>query len=285
MAKNEAAVPAGGPEARLTPYELVFGDGIEAERFPAIREEVEARGAATAAPERFLLLGRAMELLRELAPDEAGADAVGRYGALVHQAWHFWRYGRRVLVLDAALARRLVVGFAEVGAWMLTPPHPAGYLQLPRHLFWARVEASSPPEPVDGFFWTMIGVGDPETPPYERLDLLLVLGMRAGRPGFGTIPVAAGLEAARVGHWADAEARPGGEDFANILPGGELQGWYGLITELEALKLASRIFRYVAVNPEALSEPERARPAGAAAARALPASALPFQVIRWKGDG
>ncbi len=275
-----------GAAPRLTPYELVFGgEAFEAERFPAIRDEAEARSADTAVPERFLSLDAATALLRELAPDEAGADVYGRYGALLHQAWHFWRFGRRFLVLDAALARRLVDAAPEVGAWELTAPWPAAYLQLPRHLFWARVEESAPPEPVDGFFWTLLGIDDPERPPYERLDLLLVLGLRPGRPGFGTVPVAAELHGAPMGHWADADARPGGEDFENILPGGELQGWYGLISEFEALKLASRIFWYTALNPDALGETARAAAEPTPSPHALPPSALPFQPILRVGDG
>ncbi|HEX6940932.1 MAG TPA: hypothetical protein VF158_16055 [Longimicrobiales bacterium] len=279
---------AGGPAegARLTPYELVFGDAaFERERFPAIRAAVEALGVDTGSPERFLVLDRVRSLLRELAPDEPGADVYGRYGALVYQAWHFWRYGRRVLVLDATAARRLVEGYPDVGVWELTPPYPAGYVQLPLNLFWARVEESAPAEPVDGWFWTMLGREDPESPPYERLDVLLVLGMRPGRPGFGTVPVAAELGGAPVGHWADAAARPGGGDFSNVLPGGELRGLYALVTELEVLKLVSRVFRHLAVHPEALGAATRAGPSPAPGPRRLPPSALPYLRILPVGDG
>src|SRR5690606_7233406 len=154
-----------------------------------ILTEIEARGAGVLAPERFLVLESVGAVLRELAGDEAGADVYGWYGALLFQAWHSWRFGRRVLSVEETLARRLVESAAPVGRWALTPPHAAGYVRLPRHLFWARVEEEATPEPVDGFFWTMPGRDDPETPPFDRMDVLLVLGMRPGRPGFGTIPV------------------------------------------------------------------------------------------------
>ena len=241
----------GGPGrgGAAPPYELVFGPGgFETRAFPRILAEIELRGADVSAPERFLRLESVTALLRELAGDAPGVDVYGRYGALLYHAWHFWRFDRRVFAVEETLARRLVESTSAVGTWQMVPPHPAGYMQLPRHLFWARVEEGATPEPVDGFFWTMPGRDDPEMPPFDRLDVLLVLGMRPGRPGFGSIPVGVELSGAPPGHWADADGRPSGDDFANLLPGGELHGWYGLVTELEVLKLVSRIFRYIAVN-------------------------------------
>jgi len=314
---SDAKVERGGA-GRLTPYELVFGPGgFETRAFPRILAEIELRGADVSAPERFLRLESVTALLRELAGDAPGVDVYGRYGALLYHAWHFWRFDRRVFAVEETLARRLVESTSTVGTWQLTPPHPAGYMQLPRHLFWARVEEGATPEPVDGFFWTMPGRDDPETPPFDRLDALLVLGMRPGRPGFGSIPVGVELSGAPPGHWADADGRPSGDEFANLLPGGELHGWYGLVTELEVLKLVSRIFRYIAVNPDALGEPvEPAEPGEAGAPGragtsptestrtdtsptestrtetvglsripAFPPSALPYRPVRWVGHG
>jgi hypothetical protein len=243
---NDTRTGTGAAPSRPTPYELVFaGAPFESEAFPWIGEEAEARGVPTADPARFLLLGQVGRLLRNLLPEGAGGEEAERYGMLIFQAYHFWRFGKRVLALDEGKARALVELPAPVGGWEMTPPAPAGYVQLPRHLFWARVEEGATPEPVDGFFWTMVGTEDPERPPYRRLDVLLVLGMYPGRAGFSTIAVGAELESALEGHWGDVTGRLDGEDFANILPGGELQGWHGLVTEVEVLKLASRIFREV----------------------------------------
>lgn len=241
---NDFQAEPGVPSARPTPYALVFAAGhFEDEAFPWIAEEGEARGVPSADPARFLLLGQVGRLLRELLPGGAGGEEAERYGMLIFQAYHFWRFGKRVLALDEAKARAVVESTAPLGAWALHPPAPAGYVQLPRHLFWARVEEGATPEPVDGFFWTMVGTEDPARPPYRRLDVLLVLGMYPGRPGFSTIAVGAELESAPEGHWGDVQGRREGEDFSNILPGGELQGWHGLVTEVEVLKLVSRIFR------------------------------------------
>jgi hypothetical protein len=271
----------------LTPYELAFGHPyFEEERFPAILEEAEARGVATWSPERFLLLGTVGALLRELLPEGAGGEEFERYGRLLHQAYHFWAFGRRLYVVDEGVARGLVEATPTVGSWELTSPHPAGYLRLPRHLFWSRVDEGAAPEPVDGIFWTLVGEEDPMRPPYRRLDAMLVLGMRADRPGFGTIPIGTDLVAAPLGHWADADARPEGRDFENILPGGELHRWYGLVTEGEALRLISLLFWHVAVFPGSIGGEEVPSAAGPTSPRELPPTALPFRRIREVGgDG
>jgi hypothetical protein len=264
------ATPAG---ARPTPYELVFGDAaFEAAWFPSIREEAETRGVDDLDPDRFVLLGRVGRLLRELVPEEAGTEAYRELGLVVFQAYHFWRLGRRVYVVDEPLARWLLDAPHEVGAWEMTPPYPAGYLQLPRNLLWARVEEAERPEPVDGFFWTMVGEEDPATPPYRRVDALLVLGVREGRPGFSVIPVGAEVGEG-PGHWAESVARAEGPDFASDLPGGAEARLYTVANEIEALKLVSLAFWYAAAAPGSVGEEE-----GVAGA------ALPVRRIRLAGD-
>src|SRR5690606_41247286 len=68
------------------------------------------------------------------------------------------------------------------------------------------------PEPVDGFFWTMKGAaaGSGST---ARVDVLLALGLRLGRPGFSVIPVGEPLHGRSLVTWASAKARPEGEDL------------------------------------------------------------------------
>lgn len=244
------------PAAVLSPYELVFGGAIfEEEKFPEIRAEAEARGVETEVPERFLLLGSVGLLLQELLPEGAGREEFSRVGHLLYQAYHFWHYGKHHQQLSETEARDLVRRPPAAEGWHLTPPAPAGYLQLPRHLFWARIEEGATPEPVAGFFWTVAGpaggsgtaeVSDPAevSGAPRRLELLLVLGLFPGRPGFSTIAVESALD--RTDTFPRSGSRIEGEDFANILPGGELQDWYGLITELEVLKLASRCFAELA---------------------------------------
>lgn len=245
--------------ARTSPYQLVFGGegegGIEAGAFPAIREEAREWGVDASDPERFVMLSATGSLMRELLPADADARAVLDVGRLIFHGYHFWRFGKHRLELERPTAERLLARPPLVGEWELTPPHPAGYLALPRNLVWARIAAEAPPEPVDGAFWTMVGREDPATPPYARLDALLVLGLRADRPGFSVVPVGAALPGS-PGHWGDLQARPEahGADFANVLPGGELKGLHALVTEAEVLKLLSLVFRYVAARPVSVDD-------------------------------
>ena len=245
--------------ARATPYELVFGAGaFESEHFPTMQAEAEERGVDATDPERFVMLASVGALLRELPPEDAGGDTLLELGHLLFQGYHFWRFGKRGYTIAGDLARRVLAAPPLVGEWELTPPHPAGYLQLPRNLVWARVAEGAPAEPVDGLFWTMVGRDDPGRPPFPRLDTLLVLGVRSDRPGLSVVAVGAALPGA-PGHWADVHARAtapegaGGADFANVLPGGELGGLHSLVNEAEVLKLISQLFWHVALHPEAVA--------------------------------
>lgn len=299
--KGEPIVARGEP-ARLTPYELAFaGTPAETEGFPAIVEEARARGVEPDSPARFAFLASTGRLLRELMPDagpgEAAAlrhgEVVERWVGLLFHAFRFWQQGQRLFLLEEPLARELAGPHAPPGDGRLHAPHPAGYVQLPRHLFWARIDESAPPEPVDGFFWSVAepdAEGDgvtPGAPSAEggRLDTLFVVGMRPDRPGFGSIDVGAPLAEAPAGDWAEVDARPDGVDFANILPGGELRGLLALVTPLEALELVSRLFRHLHARPEALGPEERGEVGGVAGAAgagqpfAFPPTALPFRRI------
>jgi hypothetical protein len=146
-----------------------------------------------------------------------------------------------------------------IGGWHFRAPAKAGYLHLPRNLLWARVTEDVPAEPADGFFWTMIDtaargsedaeVGDGGARLEPRLPasvaLLLVLGLREDRPGF-TVVDAMASPPDPPGHWGDTNARGEGEDFANILPGGELSHLHGIVNVAELFKLASRAFHHAA---------------------------------------
>lgn len=266
-----------GVEARLTPYELAFADtSFEAEGFPAIREEAEARGVDDSTPESFLLLAATGRLLREL--DATGA-ALEPVGMLLFHSYHFWRDGKRLYVVEPELARALPRMTVAADALEFGPPGPAGYVQLPRNLYWARVDEATAPEPVDGFFWTMKGAaaGSGST---ARVDVLLALGLRLGRPGFSVIPVGEPLHGRSLVTWASAKARPEGEDFANVLPGGELGGLFAVTTAAEALKLFALVAWHVARHPESVSDVVApTSPAPAPSLRALPPSGLPYRRI------
>ncbi len=286
--------------ARQTPYELVFGAELfETSLFPDIREEVGARELEPVPPDRFTFLTTVGKLLRVIAGAEppgggapaterrpgsreaagatgesAGAAALEEYGALLFQGYQFWRHGRQLFVVEEDVVRELLQDDDGVGDDVVQPPHPAGYLQLPRNLVWARAGEEQPPEPVDGVFWTRQELdGD------ARLDVLLVLGMRPARPGFSVVSVADELEGGRPGDWA-RNARPDGTDFENVLPGGELDDLFAVTTPAEALKLAALLFRHVERNPGSLGGVEANREgAGPASSQDLPPSELRFRRV------
>lgn len=234
--------------ARPTPYGLVFGAGFGTARFATVRAQEAEQTAETR--ETLLHLPAAGALLRELLPPAtAGAahsDVVEQVSALLFHAYRYWRAGQCLYrVTAAALTQALV---SDVPDGSIDVPGAAGYVQLPRTAIWARVADAAPHEPLDGFFWSAPAHA-PDTC-LQRLDLLLVLGMRAGRAGFSTVTVSA--TPANLTQWARTSVRPDGADFENVLPGGELQGYRALTTRAEAIKLAALCFRYIQRAPEPL---------------------------------
>ncbi len=234
---------------RTDPYALAFGaEAIDDRLFPPIEQEAEARGFDLEDPDRFLFLSSVGRLLQAiagaseagadtLAPDagEAGPDAgeaLRQHGRLLYHAFHFWRAGKVFVELEEDRIRRLLDAENPASDRELVAPAVAGYLRLPRNLVWAAPEPGLRPEPADGFFWML--------EPGRSLHVLAALGVRPDRPGFSVVTASGDL--AREAHWADADARPGGLDFATTLPGGELDRLYSLETTAELLKLASLCF-------------------------------------------
>ncbi|NIP59272.1 MAG: hypothetical protein GWM92_13255 [Gemmatimonadetes bacterium] len=242
--------------ARLTPYELAFPDrAFVEERFARIREEgeEEAAGRSLLDPGRFLSLVSVSETLAELRPPGEAADRIHRHGVLLYHGFQFWAAGEPLYLLTLHGARYLVEsgGAGEGSGGRASgdgpaaprPPEAAGYLQLPRYLFWARPTEEEIPEPLDGLFWA--------APDGERLALLLACGLREDRPGLSVVPLPP-VPLADAADWLEARVRPEGEAFESTLPGGELERLYSLETAGEALQLAARFFRHVAAVPDAV---------------------------------
>lgn len=272
---------------RQTPYELVFAHApFEDERFPAIAREAEERGTDPRTPDDLINLAEAGALLRSLIPDDVPQALHGEvllsHGRLLYHAWHFWHADRPLYLLGRRAARYLVETRPRPAGWTLRAPAPAGYLQLPRHLFWGTGEEGAAPEPIDGLFWTLSGDEGQRGAPVLRL--LLVLGMRPGRPGFATTAVEGEVA---EGGWIDVDARPGGRDFENVLPGGELEGLYAVTNAEEALKLASLAF-WLAETGSVEEGTAAAQPTAAeegAAAHVLPTTTLRWHRIREAAGG
>lgn len=229
-------------EARLTPYALAFGAaGIDARFFPALSREAEEHGVDTRSPERFAFLTVAADALRKMLPDGAPSAAWEPFRALLFHAYNFWCSGRHTYLVDAPVLRFLVEAVPSLRGWELRLPQSSIYVQLPRNLFWARVEPEATPEPLDGLFVTGDGA---------QLQVLMVLGLRPDRAGFSVIGVHAPMGADAPGSWAAMPGREQGRDFANILPGGDLGGLYSVVTDAEALKLAVSALWYLDRYPQ-----------------------------------
>ena len=162
--------------ARATPFELVFGSGRE-ERFEAIRDELASAHREPHDRDAFLLQRSVAELLRELRPDEGLGEAMEALAALVHHGYLFWSEGSRVRELDENQLKALVARPSATQPADGPAYRPAVYVRLPQLASWGRLEGG-PPEPLDGWFgW---GRG-------QDLQVLAILGLSPGRPGFTTV--------------------------------------------------------------------------------------------------
>ena len=233
--------------ARITPYELAFRDRSTAEDLVAqIDDEAAGSGADPHDPHAFLTMGSVGAFIRGLEEPGAPPGSVYHLGALVYHGVHFTRAGCPLYLLTTAAARHLVEGSPDGSP---EPTTPAGYLQLPQHLFWAE-NTEATPESVDGLFWTVTDAG--------VLHSMIVTGMRADRPGLDVIPLPEAL-LPEAETWLTAQLREDGRDFASTLPGSELDALYSFQTAGEVLKLLARFFAYVERTPAVLQPMDSTR--------------------------
>jgi hypothetical protein len=238
---------------RVTPYELVFPDGEAAgELFREIREEAAGRAVDPGDSGAFLMLAQVGRILRELAGGAPPEALVPTFGPFLFQAFHFHAAGTPAYLVEMATLRYLLEADAAPGDWTGGFPSRSGYLQLPRHLVWARPGGDgAPPEALDGLFWTRS--------PSGIVDLLAVSGIRGDRPGFSVLPVPP-LQGGEIRGWLTRAGREEGEDFATTLPGGELDRLYSVETAGELVKLAARILAHAATVEDALGPSEGPTP-------------------------
>lgn len=238
-------MPGHDAFARLTPYELSFPDLAFARRhFVAIREEAEVRGVELTDPSAFVMLAATGKALREIRGPEDDPALIHQYGYLLYHSFHFCEAGEPLYLFQTAALRDLLEKEPETAGWTPGLEPAAGYVQLPQHLVWVRAAPNTPPESLDGFFWSRVSP--------DRFGLLLALGMRADRPGLSVVPLG-DLPTAEAADWAHMEMREGGGDFTSTLPGSEIEGLYELRSSGEALKLAARALRRIEL-PEGIDE-------------------------------
>lgn len=243
--------------ARITPYELAFRERSVTQLLAQIDAEVVSSGTDPSDPHAFVTMAAVGSFVRRLEEPSASPAAVHHIGVLVYHGVHFARAEHPLYLLSTPAARYLVEGTPD---GLPEPTSPAGYLQLPQHLFWARGEDGSE-QSVDGIFWTAAA---------DRvLHTLIVTGLRPDRPGLDVVPLPE-APLAEAETWLSVDVRAEGPDFASTLPGSEIDGLYSFHAAGEILKLLARFFAYAERRPAALRAPESDRPDGGPVPSGLP---------------
>ena len=200
-------------------------EAIGEQRFEEIKADLAARRTDDLDRDAFVLNGVVASLLRELVPEDAPAEAVTSYAALLHMLYAAWARGWPATIVDEDALRRALTGFPP-----LSPlPSPLfSYVQVPPLLVWAQPSPEAPHEPLHGLFV----VAAP-----HRLRVLAIVGAHELRKGFTTMEADAPLPLAPPGPRAD-----GSPAFASVIPGGERKRLISLVSpgELAALALLAQ---------------------------------------------
>jgi hypothetical protein len=208
--------------SRPQPFDLLFG-AFRAERFPAIHVALGDRRDLAA----FLFAAPALELMRELRPDEGLGEGVDDFVALVHAAYCFWRSGEPISVLDDAGTRRLAAN-ADDRTLPRAPMSEMGetrYFQVAPRLIWGQLDPAEAFEPLDGWFGWQVENGD--------LRMVSCFGVHEQRPGVSVVVV----QGPPVGHVTRADGSP---LFSPTMPGGDAAGLLAVSAPEELLLLGWR---------------------------------------------
>jgi hypothetical protein len=204
---------------RPHPFDLMFS-GFRSERLPAIRTELRDDSDINA----FLLAAHALELMRELRPDEGLGDAVDDFVAFVHAAYLFWRDGEHTIRADDPATRQFCRPGRRAAGQAALAATTTLYIQIAPRLVWGQLAAEGPFEPLDGWF---------TVPGHAGLRLVACFGVHAQRPGVSVVTVEGPLP-------ATAERADGTAIFAPTMPGGDAAHLFAVSTPDELLLLGWR---------------------------------------------
>lgn len=228
---------------RPTPFALAFTE-LARDRFPAIAQVLERDALPSADRDRFILLEPVGRLLREIAPDGTGADALEAHMLMLHHAYRYWTGGRWVYrVVEAALQRAAAGGGTSITSHL---PHQALYLQLPELKVWGTPTADGAAEPLDGLFVT-------ETAEPGGIAVLGIFGIREDRHGFSAVGLEGRADASDpTGSEIEVAAarEDGSERFSPTLAGGAQAGLYSLVNAGELLLLTCRLLAVLPASRE-----------------------------------
>jgi hypothetical protein len=207
--------------SRPHPFDLLFGT-FRAEHFPAIRQALGDERDVNA----FVLAAPALELLRDLRPDEGFGDAVDGFVALVHAAYLFWCDGEQTRsAADPATRRLAAASTATPDAPLIGAAGAARYVQVAPRLIWGQLDPDAPFEPLDGWFSWAVGT--------NMLRVVACFGLHEQRPGVSVVVA----EGRAPGAIARADGTP---PFSPVMPGGNAAGLLAVVAPEELLLLAWR---------------------------------------------
>lgn len=209
--------------ARETPFELVMGT-IAPERFPALRQGIEASQRDPRDRDGFLMVREAVELLREIEPEEGLGEGIGTMAAFLHHAYLYWMDRELTSAVDDDALTAAMLGGGPVAP---TGEGSSRYFQIPPLRVWGAPVEGGPAEPLDGWFAVRTGSG---------LSVLGIFGLHPGRAGFTAVEVV-GPRPERL------ERADGSALFSGTLPGAERAGLASLAGAEELLELAWRMAR------------------------------------------
>src|SRR5262249_27723088 len=97
----------GRMTTRPTPFDLVFGELADV-RFPALERGIRKAGYDPKSRDAFTLVKEAVELLRELLPDEGMGAGMDDFVAFVHAGFAYWLDGRPIVQIDRETLDRVL---------------------------------------------------------------------------------------------------------------------------------------------------------------------------------
>jgi hypothetical protein len=212
---------AKGEERRPLPWARLM-EAIGEARFEDVRKDLAARAIADLDRDAFLLNGVAAALLREMVPEDAPAEAVTAYGALLHSIYVCWARDWPLATVDADSLREALL--AARASPLAARPSLACYVRFPPRLVWGQPTPGAVHEPLDGAF-LQVHAG--------RARVLAVLGFHELREGFTTMEGEARLPLETPTSRADGTA-----PFAPVLPGGDLAKLVSVVDTHELVALA-----------------------------------------------
>lgn len=198
--------------------------GIGEPHLQDIRTSIESGKVDDLDRDAFLLNGATGAVLRDLMPEEAPAESINAYGALLHMLYAAWVRDWPTIRITEPVLRAAISGEYPLSH---SPTLPlVAYIQLPERLVWGEPVPGDAHEPLDGVF--VIATS-------EKVHVLAILGFRLERDGFSTMEGAIALPS------PSASARDSGAHaFAAAMPGGSEAGLISVVDEVELATLVMR---------------------------------------------